>query len=272
MLKRALALLGLLFLSLPAHAAMVEKTIDVNGTTRSYWLYVPPTYRATTPSPLVVGMHGGYESAEDFAKIANFESFAYRDHWILVFPEGLANQTWNAGTEPPHSDAEIAQIDDKGFIKALIASLETNYNIDEQRIYATGISNGGRMAYSLACDTSIFRAIAPVAAPLSDSTCSPTAGVSVFHVHGTADDVNPFDGGVTFGDVVPPAINALDFWANEDACELPIEGRQPGASGFIGCAPGYQVQLRLIRGGGHVRRQPGFNTTWQIWNFFKSQH
>jgi polyhydroxybutyrate depolymerase len=271
MLKRLFILFGLLSLSLPAHAALLSQTIAVNGTTRTYLLYVPKSYRATKPSPLVVGLHGGFQSAQDFATMVNFGPMAELDRWILVYPQGLAGETWDSGTEPPHTVAEAQKVDDTGFILALIDSLETQYNINDQRIYATGISNGGRMAYSLACDTTRFRAIAPVAAPLSDATCTPSAGVSVLHVHGTADDVNPFLGGVTFGDVVPPSMNALDLWARQDGCQLPIQGPQPGVSGFIGCAPGYQVQLRLITGGRHAWRMPGFNTTQQIWAFFKAQ-
>src|SRR5215471_18183790 len=115
MLKRLLVLTALLFLSLPAHAALLSQTITVNGTVRSYLLYVPASYRATKPAPLVVGLHGGFQSAKDFATMANFNPLAELDRWILVYPQGLANQTWDSGTEPPHTDAEAQKIDDTGF-------------------------------------------------------------------------------------------------------------------------------------------------------------
>jgi polyhydroxybutyrate depolymerase len=111
-----------------------------------------------------------------------------------------------------------------GFVRALIAEVQSNYNIDPKRIYATGMSNGAIMSYRLACEASdIFAAVAPVAGTQNYPRCNPVQPVSVIHFHGTDDGHVGYDGGAgpdSLVDVPFTSVkDSIDFWLNVDQCD-----------------------------------------------------
>ena len=168
-------------------------------------------------------------------------------------------------------------LDDVGFITAVAGDIGESVGIDTARVYATGISNGGMMAYALACNTSTFAAIGPDSATQLDP-CTAPHPTSVMHIHGTADRLIRYDGepgdGVARIDGLPlPDLNA--FWRNVDRRSTPTvtsEGRR--VSG------GRSVTLITIEGGGHqwpgsapVREgadppSQALNATHTLWQFF----
>ena len=136
---------------------------------------------------------------------------AEANNFILVYPQGsLLNgfSHWNAC--PPGGDNK-SDIDDVGFIETLIYGLLSDYNIDMERIYVAGYSNGGMMAYGLAhYKSNLIAAVASVSGSMLDCTGPTNHPMPIIHLHGTADEVLPYNGGNEFSS----AQSTLDYWIN----------------------------------------------------------
>ncbi|MGH2633217.1 MAG: alpha/beta hydrolase family esterase, partial [Tepidiformaceae bacterium] len=182
-------------------------------------------------------------------------------------------------------------VDDIGFITQMVALIDREIPVDPARIYATGISNGGIMSYTLACQTTIFAAIGPDSATqLGD--CPSPAPVSVVHIHGAADTRIPYNGGEGEGvaHINGPAVPVLNAtWRKVDGCADPTVTTAPPVTTSIATCPGGRtVELITIAGAGH--QWPGatrnkvaekllgtdppstaLDATKVIWQFF-SQH
>ena len=133
-------------------------------------------------------LHGGFGSAAQAERSYHWDAEADRGHFVVAYPDGL-DRAWNTGGGccgvPGRTGA-----DDIGFITAMVSAIERQMPIDPRRVYATGISNGGIMAYTLACHTAIFAAIGPDSATELGS-CPDPATASVIAIHGTADRTSP---------------------------------------------------------------------------------
>src|SRR5579859_6759791 len=172
-----------------------QLTLHYGDRERTYLLHLPEPL-PNKPLPLVVVLHGGGGSAESAAKMTGFDAEADKDGFIAVYPNGtdkirpLLNAmgkpgflTWNAGGCCGY--ARDQDVDDVGFIRSVVAQVVKDNAADPERVYATGISNGGMMAYRLACEASdLFAAIAPVSGVQDVTSCKPAQPVSVFHIHG----------------------------------------------------------------------------------------
>jgi polyhydroxybutyrate depolymerase len=155
-------------------------------------------------------------------------------------------------------------------------------------VFATGISNGGMMAYRLACDTTLFRAIGPDSATLL-GTCPKPARLSVIHIHGTADTNIPYDGGQGSGyaKIDGPAVpDVVESWRAVDGCPPPTESTQGAVTTSLSACPdGRAVELITVAGAGHqwpgspsrpaIQKLLGLDTpstaldaTAVIWQFF----
>jgi polyhydroxybutyrate depolymerase len=158
------------------------------------------------------------------------------------------------------SDAvENIGVPDVRFIAKLLRVLANRYEIDATRVYAAGISNGGMMAYRLACRLADrIAAVASVGAGMLGIVCEPLRPVSVIQFHGTLDPGWPYDGGPSCfaEDVFPPAVATIDEWRRIDDCTAPpIITYQVGAATCTtsgGCATGAEVVFCTIEGGGHT--------------------
>lgn len=280
--------------STPAHAEAVPATpgavsgessehhIAWGGADRLYRLYVPAN--AAAAAPLVVMMHGGGGSAQHAEDISGWDALADREGFVVAYPnaDGLA---WNAGSCCGRPAA--TGIDDVGFIEAMVREIETAHAIDARRVFAAGMSNGAMMAYRLACESTIFAAVAPVAGTMM-VTCTKPAPVSIIHIHGLADQNVPFDGsrGTGFAQVDgPPVPDVIAFWRTTDQCD-PAEVTTSGAvtTSIASCGEGRAVELITIAGAGHQwpgadtsrdRVRPGadapstdLDATTTIWTFF----
>ena len=142
--------------------------------------------------------------------------------------------------------------------------VEAIRTVDPNRVYATGISNGGMMAYRLACDTNVFAAIGPDAATMLGD-CPRPAPVSIIHLHGSADRNIPYDGSP--GDGVanidgPPVPDVITSWRTVDRCQ---PARNQDTTSVADCADGRTVELEVFVGAGH-QWLPGATDT--IWAFF----
>ncbi|MEZ6143915.1 MAG: PHB depolymerase family esterase [Planctomycetaceae bacterium] len=177
-----------------------DHTIEViiDGTTRSAIVHVPASYDANHPSPLVLCFHGGGSNAHQQVSYTGLNEKSDEAGFLAVYPDGSGRlagiRTWNAGNCCGY--AQRQDIDEIAFVTALLDELEIRANVDQRRIYATGISNGGMLAYQLASEMSDrIAAIASIAGPMGDETCSPRRPVPVLHFHGTEDEFVSIDGG-----------------------------------------------------------------------------
>ena len=171
--------------------------LEWNGEVRRYYLYVPADL-SDAPVPLVIVLHGGDQTLEEVVRHApaQWMQLADRDRFIVAYPAGR-NMHWHDCRDDNHGPD--ADTDDVGFISALIDELTKGYAVDQQRIYASGESNGGMMCYRLACELSDrIAAIGAVAAnnPAIHTECTrPVNPVSILIMNGTADPIMPWDGG-----------------------------------------------------------------------------
>ena len=187
------------------------RRIQHDGITREYILYVPQSYNGSNKVPLLFNFHGYGGKIKDYINEADMRAVAEANNFILVYPQGsLLNgfSHWNAC--PPGGDNK-SDIDDVGFIESLIYGLSSDYNIDMERIYVAGYSNGGMMAYGLAhYKSNLIAAVASVSGSMLDCTGPTNHPMPIIQLHGTADEVLPYNGGNEFSS----AQSTLDYWIN----------------------------------------------------------
>jgi polyhydroxybutyrate depolymerase len=174
-------------------------TITIEGMQpRRFYLNIPSTYSAGTPSPLVIGFHGIGGSAATFRESSKFDLYAEERGMIAVYPEGYGPEygveaSWNAGL--CCGLANLNELDDVTLVSAIIDSVQSKYSIDKSRVWAVGFSNGGMLGYRLACDLSHkITAIGVGAGSLMTKSCDTTKPVSIIHLHGGSDPDILFNG------------------------------------------------------------------------------
>ncbi|WP_067894551.1 alpha/beta hydrolase family esterase [Nocardia vaccinii] len=259
-------------------------TITVGGRVRTYHLYRPAT--VSGPAPLVVMLHGGFGTGSQAEASYGWDRHADSARFLVAYPDGLA-RAWNTGGGCCGIPARDG-VDDVGFLTAMVRQIENSTAIDTARVYATGISNGGIMAYTLACRSDVFAAIGPDSATMLGA-CDDPRPLSVLHVHGTADHNIPYSGGPGQGParIDGPAVQAVAAtWRRVDGCSAPtVTTRPPVTTSTASCAAGKAVELITIDGAGHqwpggqpntpaenlLRLDPpstALDATAVIWQFF----
>ncbi len=253
--------------SLDAGDHTIEVIVD--GTTRTAIVHVPQSYDADHPTPVVLCFHGGASNSRQQIKYCGLNEKADEAGFVAVYPEGSGRirgiRTWNAGNCCGY--AQRQNIDELAFITALLDELESRANVDPHRVYATGISNGGMLAYHLASEMSDrIAAIASIAGPMGFETCDPTRPVPVLHFHGTKDDFVAINGGpgdtsVTQTDFISVQ-QTLDAWVAANGCSpaphvtlMPDhsnDGMTVERHNYDGGRDGSEVIFYKIIGGGHT--------------------
>jgi polyhydroxybutyrate depolymerase len=242
------------------HAQYFSMTFD--SYERTYLLHLPTSYTGEEVLPMIIAMHGGFGSADNLQNQSKLSEKADTENFIVVYPEGVKGgvldiRTWNAGWCCGY--ASNSNIDDVGFIDAMLDTLIQKYAIDTTRIYAIGMSNGGFMAYRLACELSNrIAAIAPVSASMAMTDCYPSRPVPIIHFHSFLDSNVPYKGGV--GDGVsnhynPPLDSVLNAWATMDNCVVQNDTIMSNSEythvAWSGGNCGSEIQLYITEDGGH---------------------
>lgn len=261
----------------PVAGGIEFRRVLLSGTVdHSYYLFVPQALIGADDIPVVVSLHGGGSNAREHDLFTRLRVKAASAGFALLTPDGYRT-TWNAGS--CCAPAATAGIDHSAIIRAMLDDAGTLISVDPQRVFATGHSNGGMMAYRLACDLSDrIAAIAPNAAVMMDRdldtdpptqvfTCQPTRPVPILHLHGLADTCVPYAGGVSTGPeggLRPPASDSIDFWVDNNRCTLPpllptnVNG-DARCNTHSGCQDQAIVKVCTVDGAGHVWPGTGAN-------------
>ena len=263
----------------------IEGSITHDGLQRTYILYVPEKYTPGTAVPLILNFHGYTSNNLEQMFYGDFRPIADTAGFIVVHPMGtidqLNNPHWNVGWG-------TSTVNDVGFTAALIDSLSATYTIDAERIYSTGMSNGGFFSYKLACELSDrIAAIASVTGTMNvnqTATCNPSHPMPVMEIHGTADETVAYDGNFFFAST--PTVVA--WWADRNECDTPptitamedtdsADGCTAEHHVYINGNSGSSVEHYKIIGGQHtwpgsafggVGTNQDIDASKEIWRFF----
>jgi len=233
-----------------------SRTVQVGSVSRSYVLHVPAAYDGKRPVPLVVDFHGIGASGASERASSPYPAQLDAEGVIMAFPDGLkgpAGTGWNVGP------CCVADVDDVGFARALVAEVGTIACIDVDRVYAVGVLTGGGMAHTVACRAAdVFAAAAPAAFDLlaeNVNDCVPQRPITVISFRGTADSRVPYEGGpsslvqgmpITF----LGAQGTFEAWAKIDGCPgAPSPADANGCASYAGCAGAVEVTLCTKQGG-----------------------
>ena len=247
-----------------------------NGVLREYYVYIPSSYTPSSNSPLLFVFHGYGSSATNILYYSNFQGLAEQDGYILVYPQGsLLNGVthWNVGGWTVGST-----VDDVSFTEDIIDIIANEYYINTDRIYSTGMSNGGYMSYGLACNSTKFAAIASVTGSMTpeiDNNCAPNHPTPILQIHGLQDFTVRYTGAV-WSLSIP---DVMEYWSSFNTCdEEPstiINDLNDGSyilfDSYQNCSNSVGVELILHSTMGHT--WPSINNhsisaTEQIWSFF----
>lgn len=243
----------------PVAAGSASLELHVAGHERLVIVHVPAGDTNTTPLPLVLNLHGSESNAHQEELLTGMDATADRDRFVVAYPQGLIAESrgdaWNVPGEPLTTGAFAPKSapDDVGFLTQLPTLLAARYCLDLRRVYATGISGGGRMASQLACDApSTFAAVAPVAGLRYPGPCRGSRAVPVLAFHGTADPIDPYGGhGLAYWTYSVPV--AAQRWATHERCGPATVTHHRGSTlrAYTHCAQGSAVELYTVAGAGH---------------------
>lgn len=193
------------------------RTINVGNLTREYILYIPSSYAKSKPTPLVINFHGFGDSAADYAKTIgkfyNFNSLADTSNFIVAYPQAVMREKEGVYWDPGDNGSENIYDNDVYFTELLITEISKDYNVDLSRVYAIGYSNGGMMAYGLACNSGDhIAAVGIMSGIMLKGSCDESARTSVIHFHGSQDDVLPLEG----DDESQSVSDVIGFWLDHN--------------------------------------------------------
>jgi len=217
-LKKGLVL-AIILLSFSSFSQQtINGTIVHDGIVRSYKLYIPSIYSGNMAVPLLFNFHGYTSNSNEQMIYGNFRNIADTANFLVVHPQGTldVNNTthFNVGWGG-------SSVDDVGFTEALLDSLSAAYSIDQNRIYAVGMSNGGFMSFRLACDlSSKIAAVGSVTGSMTPSTlgnCNASHPMPIIQIHGTTDPTVPYNGSAGW---TASITNVLNHWATFNNCSL----------------------------------------------------
>lgn len=252
------------------------------GGDRPAALRVPDAYDGWQAMPLVVLLGGFWNLASDLDGWLDMSGRVDTDEFLLLLPDGTIDPDgapfWNA--TDTCCDFYGSGVDDAGYLRGLIDEAVARLSVDTDRVVLLGHSNGGFMAYRMACEPdSPVTALVSIAGSgwLDPDDCEASHPVSVLQVHGELDDVVLFDGDAD----APGALELLARWAERAGCsgglqedparrEYADEGieNETIASSYGGCAAGLAVDLWLMEGSDHYPEfRAGFAAAALDWLF-----
>jgi polyhydroxybutyrate depolymerase len=238
------------------------RSMEIDGETREYLIHIPQSYDTIDPVPLMLNFHGWEMKASEQMWVSDMRALANTEKFIVVYPQGtelMGSTHWNVGSWTAGST-----VNDLYFVDSLIGQVSAHYNIDADRVYACGYSNGGFFSHELACQLSHeIAAIGTVAANMSVQTlnnCNPTRPVPVVTISGTMDELVKYDGS-------EPAVTishrqTLDHWIAQNHVDrepaltnVPNTNTSDGSSvilfQYVNGEDNVEIEHYRVVGGGH---------------------
>lgn len=276
----------LLFLFITQYTSaqqVINSSLTHDGITRNYILFIPSSYDAATPAPLVFSFHGYSSNAALNMNYTGFTAISDTAGFILVHPDGTLDASgtphWNVGGWTVGST-----VDDVGFTEAMIDEISASYNVNANRIYSCGMSNGGYMSFKLACELSDrIAAIASVTGsmtPQISAACNPSHPTPILQLHGTSDPTVPYNGSPTWTLSID---DVIDYWVGFNNCNTtpnvtaindndPSDGTNVEHFVYTGGDNGVTTEHFKVYNGEHdwfgVWGNMDISSSIEIWKFF----
>ena len=195
--------------------------MEVDGARREYLLHIPEGFTSETEFALIINFHGfgdcAIEYADSVGESYGLNDLADEEGFVVAYPQGMVRAKGDPYWEPGASGGDI-EVNDLLFTRHLVANVSSKTLIDPDRVFAAGYSNGGMMAYDLACRASdLFPAVAIMSGVMLADTCSSPDATSIIHFHGIDDEVIPLDGSGDF----PSVLGNIEFWRDHN--DIPAE-------------------------------------------------
>ena len=259
-------------------------TFEFDGLDRSYILHKPKNFDKN--SPLVFMLHGFGSSSMNIMSYSQMNLIADQNGFMVCYPQGSRLETgqshWNA-------NLDMSSVNDIGFLSSLAKLIQKNYDVNPENTFVSGMSNGGFMSYTLACEKpDVFRAIASITGTMSGrdwKNCKPSFNIPIMQISGTEDKTVPWDGTMStaYGwGGAPHIVKVVDFWAEKNGCNVDEKINFPDLDlsdkstvSLVkkkGSPKNNQVWFYTVNGGGHD--WPGswgnrdVSATKEIWKFF----
>ena len=259
-------------------------TFKFDGLDRSYILHKPKNFDKN--SPLVFMLHGFGSSSMNIMSYSQMNLIADQNGFMVCYPQGSRLETgqshWNA-------NLDMSSVNDIGFLSSLAKLIQKNYDVNPENTFVSGMSNGGFMSYTLACEKpDVFRAIASITGTMSGrdwQNCKPSFNIPIMQISGTEDKTVPWDGTMStaYGwGGAPHIVKVVDFWAEKNGCNVDEKINFPDLDlsdkstvSLVkkkGSPKNNEVWFYTVNGGGHD--WPGswgnrdLSATEEIWKFF----
>ena len=276
----------------PISSGIIESCIDYGANTkkcslthktleRYYIIYVPESGANEINMPVLFALHGYGSTAENHKNYTYYEPLAETNKFVVIYPQGsfyngilTSGNHWNVGSWTLGSTT-----DDVDFIDEVIGLISNKESIDQNRIYSSGMSNGGFMSYHLACNlSSKIAAIVSVTGSMSKETlenCNPSHPTPMLQIHGTLDATVNFDGNSSLN--MESIDSVLNYWSTYNSCDpnptlivtdyvdFSIDHMK-----YNNCLNSVKVELYKVSNMGHTwpgKQRYGISASEEVWNF-----
>ena len=191
-----------------------KEIINFDEKIREYYVSLPEDI--SKPFPIIINFHGFLSHAMDQQGFSQMDNYAHQNGIGVIYPEGV-KRSWNVGKAILNDENDI------GFVNALIDSVSLKYNIDSNRIYACGFSNGGTFSYELICGLSnkiaAFGSVGGNFSINENRLCNIDREIPLIHIHGTRDRLQKYNH--SDGDFLS-TIESVNYWAKYNQFDIKV--------------------------------------------------
>ena len=283
-----------LFFSWSKNKDQLSFAFEHDGIAREYMLCIPNTIKPQ--APLIFVLHGLGSTNSHIRDYSQMDLVANKNGFVVCYPQGTGSTKntihtkkgsffWNVGYEIHKNEV----VDDVSFLTSLAVYLQQEYDLDPEKTFCTGMSNGGDMSYLLGCQApEVFKAIASITGCMMEwiyKSCDNNSPIPVFQIHGTKDNITYYDGDIKNRDRWGAYLgveSTIQFWVDHNMCSQSIidtigfvnnESLYIIREKFLNGVDENEVWLHKVIDGGHdwVQKslEKDFNTSEEIWKFFE---